>query len=95
MDDKIPGVEAIITPGLWRRITIYGIPGQWFAVWMCGGLIQTFICLGNFGIRGIVWAAIIVGVQFLLLRWLTLCDMQWDELRLMNSLKRYRTYYDA
>jgi hypothetical protein len=90
------GYEAPIPQGLWRRVTTYGIPTTWFAVWIGAALLQLTLCLSRFGWR---WGAgagiVLVGIEFVIGQWITRQDIQWDELRLAQWTRRYTSYYDA
>jgi hypothetical protein len=90
------GYEAPIPQGLWRRVTTYGMPSTWFAVWVGAMILQSILALTHLGIRwGIVTAGSAVIGEVLLLQWITRQDMQWDELRAVHWMRRYASFYDA
>jgi hypothetical protein len=90
------GYEAPIAQGIWRRVTTYGIPTTWFAVWCGAAILQVILCMSRLGaLRGLILGVLVVGAEFLLVQWLTRVDMQWDELRLAQWIRRYSAYYDA
>jgi hypothetical protein len=92
----VEGYEAPIPQGLWRRVTTYGIPTTWFAVWLGGALLQIVLSMSRFGWGwGVAVGVCVVGVEFGLAQWLTRQDMQWDELRLAQWTRRYHAFYDA
>jgi hypothetical protein len=90
------GYDAPIAQGLWRRVTTYGMPTAWFAVWMGAAMLQMVLSMARFGwLWGAGIALLAVGMEFLLGQWLTRQDIQWDELRLAQWMRRYHSFYDA
>ena len=90
------GYETAIPQGLWRRVTTYGVPTTWFAVWMGGAPMQMILAISRLGwLWGGGIGLLAIGTEFILGQWLTRMDMQWDELRVTQWARRYPSYYDA
>lgn len=88
------GYDAPIPQALWRRVTTYGIPTVWFAVWFGAGILQLIFCLARFGLAwGLGIACVVISMQLLIGQWLTRADMQWDELRATQWIRRYKDFY--
>ena len=90
------GYEAPISQALWKRVTTYGIPIRWFAVWIGCSILQVVCSMTQLGILwGLGIGVCVVALELFGMQWLTRQDMQWDELRAAHWARRYHQYYDA
>lgn len=77
------GFSAPVTPGLWRRITMYGIPYYWFGVWALLGILQVFFIVKwlkpSVGvINSVMPALILCGAELMVMQACTRKDVDWD-----------------
>lgn len=95
----IPGWNARIYSGGWRRVLLDGIPHWWALIWLFAGLIQVGGMGYLFGFRAMLVTAGIVFLEKRGLQWLTRHEPNWDDV-MWNSLaailtRRNRRYFAA
>jgi type IV secretory pathway TrbD component len=94
--ERIPGYQEEIHPGVWQRHTIMGVPRKWTYAWMALCFYGVAYILYTLPLRllfplGVIW---IVG-QAGTVR-LTKWDPQWDDVLLASfRFRRYKKRYEA
>ena len=94
--EEVEGYAAPIMQGLWRRVTTYDVPLPWFTAWGLAGLLQVGVVgfailrprLGM--INGLMPVVIFCGLQFVVLRHLSLTSPDWDTRFLLRGRQVWR-----
>ena len=91
----IEGYEAPVKRALWERVTSFGAPRVWAALWVALCLYVGLFFMVGLGFKWVVLPALVWLLGHLVLIGLTLWDEKWDEVAGAQLTNRYKAFYDA